>query len=62
MKAIIEYKEKPHGPGGRETITDLWSISEIKGAIPYARLVTKKYQASIPWRIIKRLEVVNDEE
>ena len=62
MKAIIEYNEKPHGPGGREIITDLMGIVEMEGVTPYVRFATKHYQAVFPWRIIKRLEVVNDEK
>lgn len=31
MKAIIEYKEKPYGPAGREIITDLMGIVEMEG-------------------------------
>lgn len=61
MKAIIEFEEEPRR---REKmfITDIMSIEQIAGAIPYVRFATKHYQAAFPWRIIKRLEVVNDEE
>ena len=62
MKAIVEYKEKPYGPGGRETITDLMGIVQMEGVTPYVRFVTKHYQAAFPWSVIKRLEVVNDEK
>ena len=62
MKAIIEFEEEPHRARERMFITDLLSIERMEGAIPYVRFVTKHYQAAFPWRVIKRLEVVNDEK
>lgn len=63
MKAIIEFEEEPHARRReRMFITDILSIEQIAGEIPYIRFVTKQYQAAFPWSVIKRLGVVNDEE